>query len=236
MYCHHCGANIETDSRFCPSCGQALSMQSSAGGSPPPPPSPAVPFQPPGQVQVRAWYWIGEGWKIVKTDMLTFALMTIVMAVLSGAVPLILQGAFVAGFHIVIMHKLLGDRADFGDLFKGFNYFVPAMVASLLISLFTFLGALACIIPALVIQAMYFFTFLFIVDRKMDFWPAMQASHEIVKKDYMGFTLMLLAFIAVHLLGVLCCLVGLLWTIPVQYAALTVAYKELVGFASTRVD
>jgi uncharacterized membrane protein len=237
MYCHHCGANVETSSRFCPACGQSLTLDSTAGPAPqPPPPAPAAPFRPPDQVQVRAWYWIGQGWSLVKTDMLTFALMTVVMVALSGVVPVILQGPLVAGFHLAIMRKMLAGRLDFGDLFKGFNYFVPAMVASLLISLFTFLGALACLIPALVVQAMYFFTFLFIVDRKMDFWPAMQASHEIVKKDYVGFTLMFLAFIPIHLLGVLCCLVGLLWTVPIQYAAITIAYKELIGFASTRLD
>jgi uncharacterized membrane protein len=70
----------------------------------------------------------------------------------------------------------------------------------------------------------------------MDFWPAMQASHEIVKKNYVGFTLMLLAFIPLHLLGMLACIVGILVTIPVQVAAITVAYRDLVGFASPSTD
>ncbi|MBM3813227.1 MAG: zinc-ribbon domain-containing protein [Acidimicrobiia bacterium] len=234
MYCHHCGAAVDNNAKFCPACGKTLNA--GASGGPPPLPAAPVPFTPPERVEVRVWHWIDEGWKIVKQDMGNFALMTIVMVLLSGMVPLILQGAMVAGFHIVVMRKMLVGRVEFGDLFKGFNDFVPCLVASLLISLFTFLGILACIIPGLVIAAMYFFTYLFIVDRKMDFWPAMQASHELVKKDYVGFTLLLLAFIPLHLLGALACLVGLLWTVPVQYAAITVAYKELVGFASPRVD
>ena len=105
--------------------------------------------------------------------------------------PVILQGPLIAGFHIFTMKKLLGRRAEFADLFKGFNFFVPTLVASLVIGLFVFCGTLLCIIPGLVVAAMYKFTYLFIVDKRMDFWPAMQASHAVVKHDYFGFTLFL---------------------------------------------
>ena len=61
---------------------------------------------------------------------------------------------------------------------------------------FTFAGTLLCIIPGLVVAAMYKFTYLFIVDKRMDFWPAMQASHAVVKNDYFGFTMFLLLMAA----------------------------------------
>ena len=104
------------------------------------------------------------------------------------------------------------------------------MVASLLIGIFTFAGTLLCIIPGLVVAAMYEFTYLFIVDKRMDFWPAMQASHAVVKSDYFGFTMFLILAFLVNVLGALCCIVGLLVTIPLTFAAITVAYKEIVGF------
>jgi uncharacterized membrane protein len=109
-------------------------------------------------------------------------------------------------------------------------------VASLLIALFTFLGTLACLIPGLVVAAMYKFTYLFIADKRMDFWPAMQASHAIVKQDYFGFTMFLLASVLVNILGVLCCFVGIFVTIPITFAAITVAYQEIVGFDPQTVD
>ena len=40
-------------------------------------------------------------------------------------------------------------------------------MASILIGIFTFLGMLALLIPALVIVAMYKFTYLFIVDKRL---------------------------------------------------------------------
>ena len=103
-------------------------------------------------------------------------------------------------------------------------------MASLLIGVFTFAGTLLCIIPGLVVAASLKFTYLFIVDKRMDFWPAMQASHAIVKQDYFGFTMFLILAFLVNVLGLLCLVVGLLVTIPMTIAAITVAYKELVGF------
>lgn len=159
-----------------------------------------------------------------------YVLLALVFTVLNGMVPLILQGPLVAGFHIYCIKKLLGRPTDFSDLFKGFNFFVPALVASLVIALFTFGASLLCLIPGLVVAAMYKFTYLFIVDKRLDFWPAMQASHNVVRGDYFGFTMFLLLMVLVNVLGFICCIVGLLVSIPVTMAAITVAYQELVGF------
>ncbi|HUI55655.1 MAG TPA: zinc-ribbon domain-containing protein [Bryobacteraceae bacterium] len=227
MFCHRCGTQVAEGVAFCPSCGQSL-----AGSpiSPAPPPT----WTPPTNVQVTAGRWIGEGWDLVKQDMGTYILISLIFFLLNS-VPFI-QGALIAGFHIYTMKKIMGRRAEFGDMFKGFNFFIPTLVASLLIGLFTFLGTLACIIPGLVIAAMYKFTYLFIVDKRMDFWPAMQASHAVVKNDYFGFTMFLILAFLVNVLGLLCCVVGLLVTIPVTFAAITVAYKEIVGFDPRTVD
>jgi uncharacterized membrane protein len=231
MFCHNCGTQVSPEAAFCPNCGTSFAAAASdlAG-------VPATPWTPPATVQVQAGRWISEGWELVKADMGTFVLLTLVFCVLSSAVPIILQGPMIAGMHIFIMKKLLGRRAEFADLFLGFNYFVPTLVASVLIAIFVSVGMVLCIIPGLVVAAMYKFTYLFIVDKRMDFWPAMQASHAVVKHDYVGFTLFLLLMVLVDVLGVLCCVVGIFVAMPVTIAAITVAYKEIVGFEPHAVD
>jgi uncharacterized membrane protein len=225
MFCHKCGTQVDPGAQFCPQCGQSLQAAPSASGGPAPPA-----WTPPVSVQARPGHWVGEGWQIVKADIGTFVLLTIVFAVLNTMVPMILKGPLIAGFEIFCMKKILNRPTDFADLFKGFNFFVPALVASLVIALFVFCGTLLCIIPGLVVAAMYNFTYLFIVDKRMDFWPAMQASHAVVKNDYVGFTLFLLLMVVVDILGILCCIVGILVALPVTLAAVTVAYQEIVGF------
>ncbi|HEY1497588.1 MAG TPA: hypothetical protein VGF49_23680 [Candidatus Solibacter sp.] len=173
---------------------------------------------------------------MVKTDMGNYALLGLAFIALNALVPVILQGPLFAGFHIYCLKRILGRNAEVPDLFKGFNFFVPTLVASLVISLFVFAGSLLCVIPGLVVAAMYKFTYLFIVDKRMDFWPAMQASHAVVKNDYFGFTMFLILMALVNLLGALCCIIGLLISIPVTLAAITIAYQELVGFDPATPD
>jgi hypothetical protein len=229
MFCQSCGAQVGSDVRFCPKCGQPPSGAPVSGSS-----GSLAPWTPPAGVKASGGRWIGEGWALVKADLGSYVLISLLFALLSG-VPFI-QGPLIAGFHIFTMKRLTGRNAEVGDLFKGFDFFVPTLVASLLIGLFTFLGTLLCIIPGLVVAAMYKFTYLFIVDKRMDFWPAMQASHAVVKNDYFGFTMFLILAFLVNVLGALCCLVGLLVTIPLTFAAITVAYKEIVGFEPRTVD
>jgi uncharacterized membrane protein len=231
MFCHKCGTQVSPDVQFCPTCGTSLAVGASSLAG-----APAVPWTPPPMVEVYAGRWISEGWALVTADLGNYVLLALIFLVLSSAVPVILQGPMIAGLHIFTMKKLMGRRAEFADLFTGFNYFVPTLVASIVIGLFVFAGTLACIIPGLVVAAMYKFTYLFIVDKRMDFWPAMQASHAVVKRDYAGFTLFLILMALVNILGALCCIVGLLVSIPVTFAAITVAYKEIVGFEPRTVD
>lgn len=229
MFCQRCGTQVGSTVQFCPNCGQSVGSAPVSGGAPM-----AAPWTPPTGVQASAGRWIGEGWALVKADLGNYIVITLVFALLSS-VPLI-QGPLIVGFHIFTMKKLMGRNPEIGDLFKGFNFFIPALVASLVIGLFTFVGTLLCLIPGLVVAAMYKFTYLFIVDKKMDFWPAMEASHAVVKNDYFGFTMFLILAFLVNVLGVLCCFVGLLVTIPLTFAAITVAYKEIVGFEPQALD
>jgi uncharacterized membrane protein len=64
----------------------------------------------------------------------------------------------------------------------------------------------------------------------MDMGAAMRASHAVVKQDYVGYTLFLIALILLNIAGFLCLLVGLLVTIPISFAAVAVAYRDVVGF------
>lgn len=92
--------------------------------------------------------WISDGWTLISQDLVMMILVGVVFMLVSGMLPIVLQAPLTVGFHILIINKILTGRLDFGDLFKGFNYFVPALLATLVSGLFITLGMLACIIPA----------------------------------------------------------------------------------------
>jgi len=225
MFCHTCGSQIAAGAQFCAACGTPLPTAN--------PVTPSSVYIAPIGVHAQSGRWIGEGWAIVKADLWMFALLTLVISIINIA---ILTGPLYVGMHIYIMKRMFGRRAEFGDLFQGFNFFLPSLVAWLLITIFTGVASIFFIIPGLIVAAMYKFTYLFIFDKGLDFWPAMQASHAVVKNDYLGFTLFLLLLICVNILGVLCCFVGLLVTIPISLAAITVAYRDIVGFEAQTVN
>jgi uncharacterized membrane protein len=222
MFCHSCGTQVSSEDGFCPSCGASLSAASRPSAGPVWTPQPGI--------RSQTGRWIGEGWEMVKDDLGVYVALALITLLLGAMVPFIIQGPLTAGFFIFCMKKTLNRHAEFADLFTGFNFFVPALVASLVIALFVSIGTLFCIIPGIVIAASCKFTYLFIVDKRMDFWPAMQASHAVVKNDYFGFTMFLVAMTLLNVLGVVCCLVGVLVTIPISVAAITVAYRDIVGF------
>jgi hypothetical protein len=226
MYCHSCGSPIESGAGFCASCGSAQRIEAGPGAVMPPPAAYTVRTG----VQSDTMRWIGEGWEVVKADLGTYVLMTIVMMLVSGAVPLLLQGATTAGFQIACRKTLRGQKPSVADLFEGFQFFVPTLLAHIVISILVFIGLLFFIIPGLVVAAMYNFTYLFIVDKRMDMGTAMQASHAVVKQDYFGYTMFLIALGLLNIAGFLCLIVGLLVTVPITFAALTVAYRDAVGF------
>ena len=58
----------------------------------------------------------------------------------------------------------------------------------------------------------------------------MRASHAVVKQDYFGYCMFIIALFLLNVLGLVCLFVGLLVTIPITLAAITVAYRDAVGF------
>jgi uncharacterized membrane protein len=192
--------------------------------------SQAAPYVPPAQVNVAVGRWIDQGWQLVKQDLGLWVVMAILFSLIGGAVPVVLQGPLMAGFAIAAMKKMLTGRVEIGDLFKGFDFFVPSLVACLLYSIFAGLGVVLCILPVFWVVTVYQFMYLFIVDKRMDFWPAMEASRAVIAKDFWGFLMFWLACALLNLLGVLACIVGVFVTIPITMVATVAAYRDVVGF------
>lgn len=232
MFCNKCGAQVGTDARACPQCGNPQGPVLSSA----PVFASAPAWTAPVGVKAQTGRWISAGWKMVTSDMGNFALVGLIFVLVNSVASIVTQGPLQTGLHLYCTKKLFQKRAEIGDLFKGFDFFLPSFVAALLIGLFVFVGSLLCIIPGLVVAGMYKFTYLFILDKRMDFWPAMEASHSVVKNDYFGFTIFLLAMAGINILGFLCCIVGLLVTIPMSVAAITIAYQECVGFDQRTID
>lgn len=88
---------------------------------------------------------------------------------------------------------------------------------------------LVCAIPATYLSVCWKFTLPLIIDRQMEFWPAMRLSWKRVNQHWWQvFGLVILTGL-LNLGGLLACCVGLLFTIPIGLAALMIAYETIFG-------
>jgi membrane-anchored glycerophosphoryl diester phosphodiesterase (GDPDase) len=103
--------------------------------------------------------------------------------------------------------------------------------------LHAFLGGLPvlliCLIPMTYLVVSWQFTLPLIIDKQMNFWPAMKASWKMVNRHWwqiFGLTI-LIGLVSVS--GLLLCCVGVLFTAPIGVAALMYAYETIFSPSQT---
>ena len=79
------------------------------------------------------------------------------------------------------------------------------------------------------LRVLYAFTFPLILDRKLEFWPAMELSRRIISKRWAAILGLLVLTDLINLGGALLFLIGLLVTMPLTQCILAVAYEDIVG-------
>lgn len=133
-----------------------------------------------------------------------------------------------ASFYIIAQKVDRNEDTEWRDIFLGYKFWIPIVVATLLSALIMTLGFICLILPGIYLAVGYSFTTLFIALKNYDFWPAMEASRKIVSKNWFSFFLFLLVVGFINLLGALFIGIGLLVTIPVSILASYAAFKDIV--------
>ena len=104
--------------------------------------TPEIPFK---RQVVEPVQCLKNGWELVKDQYWLFVGMAAVGVLIGGAVPLgILLGPMMCGLYLTFFKKRRGEPIEFGTLFKGFDFFGPSLVATLL----HMVPILAIVIPA----------------------------------------------------------------------------------------
>jgi uncharacterized membrane protein len=186
-----------------------------------------------GNTRVTPGRWIGMGWEIVWADLGNFLLITLIALILALIGSFLVAGPLLAGLFVAVRRKMLEGRTDIGDLFAGFNLFIDSFLVFILSGIFCLIGLAFCILPVLIAMALYLFPYLYLVDRRVAFWDAMEASRKVVLQHLGGYVVFVFLLLLLNLFGLMVMGVGVLFTIPVSVAAVAVAYKESVGFSHT---
>lgn len=185
--------------------------------------------------EINIGKWINEGWDLVMANFAEFMIISLIYVILiiivssTILVKFIFAGPLSVGIFYIIFNKMRGKAINIGDIAKGFNFFVAAVLADILITVFTMVGFTLLIIPGIIISALYMFTFPLILEKNMDFWQAMETSRKVVTKNIFELSIFMLVLYILMIIGVLLLFVGFIVALPITFAAIAVAYKDIFG-------
>lgn len=190
-------------------------------------------------MDVKFGDWIQKGFDLYKDNFSILVLVNLIALVISAFTLGILAGPMAVGIILVTLalHDKQEPKPQIGDLFKGFNCFLPAFLFFLVFVVVLFIGSLVLnLIPCIGqvlgllyvygLNALVMFALFNIADRKMDVIPAIQASVETVKKSFWPFLGFSIVASILGSVGAIACGIGIALTMPLYYCILAVAYRE----------
>jgi len=133
---------------------------------------------------------------------------------LFGLVQMVLSVvAMMPGYAVIFFGSLLADQSEGAS------------------ALLTLVGGLLILPPAIYLGVSWLFSPLLIVDKRLDFWPAMELSRKVAAKNFLGVFALLLICGLIAMGGALALCVGLFFAVPVAFGAIAITYEELFGRA-----
>ena len=179
---------------------------------------------------------LSRGWALVSSNLMVLAgatvlgwLVTVGLAfvpILGWIVGFVLLG----GLDYMFLRRIRGEEVQIGDVFAGFNLaLLNLTMAGLVKWLLTMIGLGLCIVPGIYLAVGYVFALPLAIDKKMEFWTAMEVSRRVVHEHWWSMFALVIVLALVAFAGFLLCGVGAVISIPVASAALMYVYEDLFG-------
>ena len=151
-------------------------------------------------------------------------------AQITSGLAMLVWGPLFGGMYLYLLKKIRGEKATVETVFSGFSHrFLHLFLGGFATGLLTWLGFICCIIPGIYLAVAWTFTLPLIVDKKLDFWSAMELSRKVVTKHWFHFFFFGIFALLYFFLGALAFGVGLFVTIPLVLASLMYAYEDVFG-------
>jgi uncharacterized membrane protein len=189
----------------------------------------------------RSWTLLKENfWLLVGAS----AVMLLIHVVLEF-VPLVGQVAGIvlslvlwAGLDWLFLKRIRGLEAEFADAFAGFQVnFTQLLLASIVTTVLIMIGLFLCLLPGIYLMVAWLgFGPLLIIDRRLEFWTALELSRRVVSRTWMSWWSILALFVltlVILLAGVLALGIGVFVTLPLATGAVVYAYEDVFGSRPT---
>jgi uncharacterized membrane protein len=231
--------------------------------------TPEIPFR---RNVVQPVECVKAGWALIKDQYWLFVGICIVAILIGSAVPLgILLGPMMCGIYLTLFKKRRGELIEFGTLFKGFDFFGPSVVATLvhyvpiivivvpayfifyvgmILSMATqdpndpnpaamlgvFFGFALFIVVMMILVTIlsvgFTFSYSLITDRKLQGFDAVKLSFRAALANFWRLLGLVMLTTLLQVGGVLLCYIGLIFVLPINFAAIAAAYEQVFGLAN----
>ena len=92
-------------------------------------------------------------------------------------------------------------------------------------------GFVVALVPMIYLSVGWIFSLALIIDRQMDFWPAMEASRKVVGRHWGAVFALLIVCGLIHIAGFFACCVGTFIALPISIGAMMYAYESIFSAA-----
>jgi uncharacterized membrane protein len=151
-------------------------------------------------------------------------LIVFAVSVVSTPVYMILM----AGLINYYLKMIREEATSISDAFAGFGPGIGQLVLlGIVTNVLVLIGYLLCLIPGIFLQVAWLFALPLIVDRRMQFWDAMELSRKMVCKHWFLVFGFFIVYALVALAGVLACCIGILVSVPIGLGAWLYAYETI---------
>ena len=135
---------------------------------------------------------------------------------------------FMAGLFKYFLKMIRGENAQIGDAFSGFGPSIGQLILlGLVMNSLVIIGCALCLIPGVYLSVAWYFAIPLIIDRRMNFWEAMESSRKMVTKHWFLVFAFLLVIGLLAAAGVIACCIGIFVTVPIFFASMMYAYETI---------
>lgn len=148
----------------------------------------------------------------------------VLIGLLAAVVVWLLQAAMIRG----ALYETDGTPPDFASFF-GFVNAGNVLITALLVFVAACVGAVLCIVPALVVGYLCMFSLHYVIDQDLDPFSAIKSSVQLVVSNFVPTLLLALTVAALTIVATALCGIGLLVVGPLTIIAVTYSYRMLTG-------
>jgi len=160
-------------------------------------------------------------WPVLGVTALIFWLM--------GAVGIV-GGPLVGGLCLYFLKKIRGETARVETAFSGFHLaLLQLFLAGLVGGIFTLLGLVCLYLPGIFLAGVTIFAMALVIDKQLDFWPAIKLSAKTMSKHWGKFLGFMVVLTLISLAGALVFGFGLFLAMPIVFGAMMYAYEDIFG-------